>query len=91
VDDRDTFDRKCFGLHLELQVLVKAAALARERGDTEAVEAFKKKKLEFIATSLDYIYEHLELVDEPTREGWLECAAQLPIMLEEEQDGDEDQ
>lgn len=85
MDDRDTFDRKCLALHLELRILVKAMALAKEKGDDEAVEVFRKQKLEFIAKSLDYIYEHLEHVDEPTREGWLECAAQLPIMLEEEE------
>ena len=84
MDDRDTFDRKCLAKQLELRIIVKAMALAKERGDMEAVEVFRKKKLELIASSLDYVYEHLEYVDEPTREGWLECAAQLPIMLEEE-------
>jgi len=71
-------------MHLELRVIVKAMALAKEKGDDEAVEVFKKKKMELIASSLDYIYEHLDHVDEPTKADFLLCAAQLPIMIEEQ-------
>lgn len=87
MDDRETFDRKCLEKHLELRVIVKARALAKEKGDTAAVEDFETQKRELVASSLDYIFEHLDYLDEPTREGFFECAAQLPIMLEKESNG----
>lgn len=83
MDDRDTFDRKCAARVFELHVIVKAKALAQERNDDEAVKVLERKRLALIAETLDYLCENMEYMDEPTREGFLQCAAQLPIMLEE--------
>jgi hypothetical protein len=87
MDDIDTFCRTCAVKHMELMIVVKAMMLASARGDDEAYNLLVRQKNAMIGSSLDYMYEHWEFMDEPTRQDWLECAAELPMPMEEDEDG----
>jgi len=67
-----------------LLIVVKAVMLAFARGDNEAYNQLVRQKNAMIASSLDYMYEHWELMDEPTQKDWLECAAELPLSMEDD-------
>ena len=86
MDDLETFCRNCAVIHMELMVVVKAMTLAFVRGDNEAYNLLVRKKNGLIASALDYMYEHWEFMDEPTRQDWLELAAELPMSMEEDED-----
>jgi hypothetical protein len=86
MDDRDTFDLKCVQGMLQLKIVSEAIRLAKGRNDTEAAKALTQKKHELITLSLDYVFQHMEYLDEPTRDGWYECAAQLPLVIEREKE-----
>jgi hypothetical protein len=88
MDDVQTFCRNCAVRHMELMVVVKAMMIASARGDDEAYNQLVRQKNALIASSLDYMYEHWELMDEPTQNDWLECAAELPMSMEEDEDGE---
>jgi len=87
MDDIQTFCRTCAQKHMELLVIVKAMTLAFARGDNDEYSKLVRQKNALIASSLDYMYEHWELMDEPTQKDWLECAAELPLAMEEDEDG----
>ncbi len=87
MDDVQTFCNNCARRHMELLIVVKAMMIAFARGDNEAYNTLVRQKNEMIASSLDYMYEHWELMDEPTQQDWLECAAELPLSMEEDEDG----
>ena len=86
MDDRDTFDRKCVQRMLELRIVSEAIRLASSRSDTEAAWALTQKKHELITQSLDYVFQHMDYLGEETREGWMMCAAELPLSMEEDED-----
>jgi hypothetical protein len=86
MDDRDTFDRRCVQEMLQLKIVSEAIRLAKSRNDIEAAVQLVQKKHELMTQSMDYVFQHMDYLDEPTRDGWYECAAQLPLVIEREKE-----
>jgi hypothetical protein len=87
MDDIQTFCRNCAQRHTALLTVVRAMVLAFARDDNEAYNVLVRQKNAMVAASLDYMYEHWEYMDEPTRQDWLDCAAELPMSMEEDENG----
>jgi len=85
VDDRDTFDRKCVELHMAVYFHMQAIQFADERNaEPGEMRELLKRRTDLVQEALDYVYEHWEYLDEPTKKDWEAAAAEFPLARENE-------